>query len=114
MKLKTQALVLLVLAAVFAGGLATGYGLAPKPSEVEQGDEIWTCSMDPQVRQPGPGKCPICGMALTKLEGSSGDRSMQMSEAGRKLAEIVTAPVERRFVSKEIRLVGKVSFDETR
>jgi multidrug efflux pump subunit AcrA (membrane-fusion protein) len=24
----------------------------------------WTCTMHPQVSEPGPGKCPICGMAL--------------------------------------------------
>ncbi|WP_243445854.1 heavy metal translocating P-type ATPase [Polymorphobacter arshaanensis] len=25
---------------------------------------IWTCPMHPEIRQPGPGSCPICGMAL--------------------------------------------------
>ena len=25
---------------------------------------IWTCPMHPQIRQPEPGSCPICGMAL--------------------------------------------------
>src|SRR5262249_10122447 len=25
---------------------------------------IYTCPMHPQIRQPGPGTCPICGMAL--------------------------------------------------
>ena len=25
---------------------------------------VWTCPMHPQIRQPGPGNCPICGMAL--------------------------------------------------
>ena len=25
---------------------------------------IWTCPMHPQIRQEGPGTCPICGMAL--------------------------------------------------
>src|SRR3954468_9659804 len=25
---------------------------------------IYTCPMHPEVRQPGPGSCPICGMAL--------------------------------------------------
>jgi Cu+-exporting ATPase len=27
-------------------------------------DAIYTCPMHPEVRQPGPGSCPICGMAL--------------------------------------------------
>src|SRR5260221_818425 len=25
---------------------------------------VWPCPMHPQVRRPGPGSCPICGMAL--------------------------------------------------
>ena len=25
---------------------------------------IYTCPMHPQIRQEGPGACPICGMAL--------------------------------------------------
>ncbi|WGJ16634.1 heavy metal translocating P-type ATPase [Methylocapsa sp. D3K7] len=36
----------------------------PKPL-VRDGDAtIYTCPMHPQIRQPGPGSCPICGMAL--------------------------------------------------
>ena len=27
-------------------------------------DAIYTCPMHPEVRQQGPGRCPICGMAL--------------------------------------------------
>jgi Cu+-exporting ATPase len=33
----------------------------PKPSAA---GTIYTCPMHPQIRQPGPGSCPICGMAL--------------------------------------------------
>ena len=28
---------------------------------------IYTCPMHPQIRQPGPGNCPICGMTLEPL-----------------------------------------------
>src|SRR5215212_12066442 len=28
---------------------------------------IYTCPMHPQIRQVGPGDCPICGMALEPL-----------------------------------------------
>ncbi|WP_104666662.1 copper-transporting P-type ATPase [Ensifer adhaerens] len=35
------------------------------PPEAEQPEGvIYTCPMHPQIRQPGPGNCPICGMAL--------------------------------------------------
>jgi YHS domain-containing protein len=33
------------------------------PSSSDTGE--YTCPMDPEVRQIGPGACPICGMALT-------------------------------------------------
>src|SRR5215470_8810042 len=33
----------------------------PKPSAA---GAIYTCPMHPQIRRPGPGSCPICGMAL--------------------------------------------------
>jgi len=36
-------------------------GRTPEP--VAEG-AIYTCPMHPQIRQPGPGSCPICGMAL--------------------------------------------------
>ena len=32
---------------------------------------IYTCPMHPQIRQVGPGSCPICGMALEPLEFST-------------------------------------------
>ncbi|HEX8510745.1 MAG TPA: HAD-IC family P-type ATPase, partial [Propionibacteriaceae bacterium] len=33
------------------------------PSAASEAAE-WTCPMHPEIRQPGPGACPICGMAL--------------------------------------------------
>jgi Cu+-exporting ATPase len=33
------------------------------PAPIVEG-AIYTCPMHPQIRQPGPGACPICGMAL--------------------------------------------------
>ncbi len=32
---------------------------------------IYTCPMHPQIRQVGPGSCPICGMALEPVEVSA-------------------------------------------
>lgn len=37
--------------------------LAAKTPEVSSGT-IYTCPMHPQIRQVGPGHCPICGMTL--------------------------------------------------
>ena len=46
--------------------------LAPKPAEamppqMPRGGTIYTCPMHPEIRQDGPGACPICGMALEPL-----------------------------------------------
>lgn len=93
---------------------------AREPSNVaERKMEIWTCSMHPQIRQPKPGKCPLCGMDLIPVAVDSGaetdqPRQVTLSPAARQLAEVAVAPVERRFVAVEIRMVGKVQFDETR
>jgi Cu+-exporting ATPase len=43
------------------------YLTAEKPAwekVVAPAGTIYTCPMHPQIRQPGPGSCPICGMAL--------------------------------------------------
>jgi len=37
-------------------------GALNPPSEIVQG--FYTCPMHPEIRQPGPGSCPKCGMAL--------------------------------------------------
>jgi len=35
-------------------------GALPEPAQ----GAVWTCPMHPEIRRPGPGSCPICGMAL--------------------------------------------------
>ena len=76
----------------------------------------WTCSMHPQVQQPDPGKCPICAMDLIPVgsAGMLGPRQFAMSTEAKALAKIETTPVERQLAEAEIRLVGKVDYDETR
>ncbi|MFC1538045.1 efflux RND transporter periplasmic adaptor subunit [Candidatus Latescibacterota bacterium] len=85
----------------------------------EKTAEVWTCSMHPQIRMPGPGQCPICGMDLIPVttesyDGTVSPRELKLSPTAVKLAEIQVAPVTRQFVTKEIRMVGKVAYDETR
>ena len=49
--------------------------LEPKPAapEAHAKDVEYTCPMDPQIVQMGPGICPICGMALEPKEIQAGD-----------------------------------------
>ena len=83
----------------------------------EMKDQIWTCSMHPQIQQNGPGKCPLCGMDLIPLDNSMEDHDalpdeVPMSASAMKLAEIQTYVVKMEKPEKEIRLLGKVKADE--
>jgi len=123
---KVRAIVLVVVA-FLVGYIVRGFWSRARPlakiSESPQvsSDEqtIWTCSMHPQIRQPKPGKCPLCGMDLIPVESdggtdSIGQRKLVVSQAAQKLMDIQTAPVQRKFVTAEIRMVGKIDYDETR
>jgi len=77
--------------------------------------QIWTCSMHPQIRQPEPGQCPICGMDLipvAKEEGGSDRLTLKMSERALKLANVETAVVKKHKVTKILTLNGRISEDE--
>ncbi len=80
-------------------------------------DTIWTCSMHPQIRMHEPGNCPICGMTLIPAgndDGGVDDRSIKLSETARKLASVQVTPVQRHVITREVRMVGLVEYDETR
>ncbi|MBN2365406.1 MAG: DUF3347 domain-containing protein [Calditrichaeota bacterium] len=98
-------------------GNGTTHSHPASPESTGGETTVWTCSMHPQIQQPKPGKCPICGMDLIPLRqesGSENPRQLKLSETARKLAQVETVPVRRQYVSREIRLVGKIEYDETR
>ncbi len=35
-----------------------------------KGDEMYTCTMHPDIQQPAPGRCPRCGMGLVPANGA--------------------------------------------
>ena len=113
----------LVSIAFLAGYFFSSILQKPRPSleQVQSGpqevSQQWTCSMHPQIRQPKPGKCPICFMDLIPVSVTGGEieqRQISLSQEAVKLMEIETSAVERKFVTAEIRMVGKIDYDETR
>ncbi len=80
--------------------------------------KFWTCSMHPQIRQPKPGKCPLCAMVLIPIrEGQDdnlGARELKLSASAAMLADIEVTPVIRMIPEMKIRMVGKIEYDETR
>jgi Cu(I)/Ag(I) efflux system membrane fusion protein len=117
---KPAKIILIVIVAFLAGYFFRSPSKQPAAGPVQtapQQQKWWTCAMHPQIRQPKPGKCPICGMDLipvAKEQEEVNARQIVFSEDALKLMEIQTTPVERRFVEAEVRMVGKVDYDESR
>jgi len=113
-------------AAMLVAGLLIGFlmrgcigcGSSATDGTEDTGDAVWTCSMDPQVKQPEPGKCPICGMDLIKMKKGETPTSdidpnaVMLSDEAMALANVETAVVGAPSGSKEIRLFGKVEPDQ--
>ena len=57
---------------------------------------IYTCPMHPEIRQVGPGSCPICGMALEPLlAGEDAGRNPELTDMARRfsIGLVLTVPV---------------------
>ena len=56
----------------------------------------YTCPMHPEVRQKGPGACPICGMALEPVDAAHADeRNPELEDISRRfrVSRVLTAPI---------------------
>jgi len=103
---------------IFGGSSAENHEGHDHSATETAGETIWTCSMHPQIRQPEPGDCPICGMDLIPLEDEQDENinpmAVSMSETAMKLANVRTAKVTTAEPVKTVRLNGKVETDERR
>ena len=72
---------------------------APTPAGTE-----YTCPMHPEVRQIGPGSCPICGMALEPRTASAEDENPELGAMTRRfwIATALTAPLLALMVADMI------------
>ena len=59
-------------------------GSAPAAIPAVEEGTIYTCPMHPQIRQVGPGNCPICGMAL-EPEAGGADDGAELADMTRRL-----------------------------
>lgn len=116
----------IIYTGILIAGLALGwliFGNSPKDSTVSEKnpsesktEEIWTCSMHPQIRQPEPGDCPICGMDLIPLDANNNSNPLvfEMTDDAVKIANIQTTLVGSGSVdAKGLKLSGKIKADET-
>ncbi|MEQ8572018.1 MAG: efflux RND transporter periplasmic adaptor subunit [Deltaproteobacteria bacterium] len=111
----------LVIGASWAGARSCG---APEVEEAEHAHAssgaaatIWTCSMHPQIRQPEPGQCPICGMDLIPVTSEGDDRApdrVVLSERAQALMRLRTEEVRRQAdAASDLRLLGRFEANET-
>ncbi|MGD9598012.1 MAG: heavy metal translocating P-type ATPase [Steroidobacteraceae bacterium] len=67
-----------------------GHATAPAPTSAPRGT-IYTCPMHPEIRQQGPGTCPICGMALEpEMPGLEEEDNPELRDFTRRF--VVTLP----------------------
>ena len=83
---------------------------------VTETNQMWTCSMHPQIMQPESGDCPICGMdlipATSSSEGLLADQ-FKLTENAMALANIETSIVgSSKIEDNAIKLSGKIVENE--
>jgi len=85
-------------------------------SEEIASNQMWTCSMHPQIMQPEPGDCPICGMDLIPAEsGADGlnANEIKMTDNAMALANIQTSLVGKgQMGNNSFKLSGKIKANE--
>ncbi|MDZ7374295.1 MAG: efflux RND transporter periplasmic adaptor subunit [candidate division KSB1 bacterium] len=91
--------------------------VSPKPGE----KTVYHCPMHPEYTSDKPGNCPICGMTLVPVRKEAPSRTeklapgtVELSPERQQLLGLTFGQAERRRLTKEIRAVGQITYDETR
>ncbi len=95
---------------VFILGFASATSFAI--SDHQDLDGYYTCSMHPQVHQHQPGKCPICGMPLTKVKGSAKKaetkaEEIEISVTQQKNIQLAKLKIERKDFVIQLHVSGR-------
>ena len=77
-------------------------------------DVYYTCSMDPQVIENKPGKCPICHMELTPVKKSNGEKKdeIQLSDQQIQLGNIHADTIRDGTIGDQLVLTATLNFDQ--
>ena len=74
--------------------------------------------MHPWIKSDKPGKCPICGMDLVPVyengESTNTGFGLKLNSDSVNVANVQTAPVERRQIVRSLRVAGAIEEDDTR
>lgn len=102
---------LLVLIGIGLLGESIVFAPRPQPGEPTlTKQQLWTCSMHPQVIRHEPGRCPICGMELVPLEPGTDEHApssqLSLSPEVVQMIGVRTAPVSHGRLQRSIRAAG--------
>ena len=61
---------LFILSIVFVSASSIGFAQAGKTKKDTASQQMYTCTMHPEVRSNKMGKCPKCGMTLVPVKGT--------------------------------------------
>ena len=95
--------------------LAACNGKNKEEHSVLQAEEniYYTCSMDPQVKEDKPGKCPICHMDLTPMKkDSSASNEISLSDQQIKLGNISVRTISESESSLVENYTGVLTIDQ--
>ncbi len=124
-----RGLVILLGAVLTAGGILIGLGCSRSGGQAttqtqaaaKARKDLYYCPMHPNYTSDRPGDCPICGMKLVKSEAVGAQHTVPLPEGAVSITPemqqaigVRTDTVARRMMTKEIRAVGKVVYDERR
>jgi len=80
-----------------------------------EGISHYTCSMHPSVKSATPGTCPICSMDLVPVTHEEvASKTITIDNRRRQMIGVETDKVTHRDLRKDIRAVGRVTYDERR
>ena len=68
-------------------------------------DAIYTCPMDPEIKQVGPGGCPICGMALEPMQATMEEDTTELDDMTRRFWFSLALSLPLLFLSM-VELIG--------
>lgn len=74
----------------------------------------YTCSMHPQIMEPKPGKCPICGMDLISVQRNTtlDADEIKLSEQQVQLGNIQTDTINKGMLGDQLVLTATVTIDQ--
>jgi Cu(I)/Ag(I) efflux system membrane fusion protein len=89
-------------------------GCKNKPTTTAADPDIYyTCSMDPQVKEHKPGKCPICKMELTPVKKMNGATDeIELSEQQVQLGNIHADTIRNGTIGDKLVLTATLNFDQ--